>query len=292
MVGIARGAVKIFYSVAADLLACEPRARGTTLTGIQRLMRPLRRIDMKENKIALVTGGTTGIGLAIAKRLRDQDVTVIVTGTDTGRLAEAAEQLGSSVDVVRADFRKAGDLDKLFDDIHRKHGRLDMLFANAGVGRVAPLDSVTADDVDRMFDINFKGVFFSVQKAAALMPKGGSIVLTTSFLNSVGTPGFAILSATKAAVRSLARTLGAELAPRGIRINAVSPGPISTPFHDKLGLTRQQLQDAAASIEAQVPLGRFGEADEIAQAAVFLAGDEASFITGAELVVDGGLTPF
>jgi NAD(P)-dependent dehydrogenase (short-subunit alcohol dehydrogenase family) len=243
-------------------------------------------------KIALVTGGTSGIGLATAKRLRDQGVTVIVTGVDKARSEQAAKELGADVTVVRANFRKAGELNKVFADIEKNHGRLDMLFANAGVGTVSTLETITEEEIDRQFDINFKGVFFAAQKAAPLMTKGGSIVLTTSFLNEVGVPGFAVLSATKAAVRSLARTLGAELAPRGIRVNAVSPGPISTSFHSKLGLTSEQLNDAAADIEAKVPLGRFGEADEVAKAAVFLASDDASFVTGIELVADGGMTQF
>lgn len=243
-------------------------------------------------KIALVTGGTTGIGLATAKRLRDEGATVIVTGVDSRRIAEAAKELGESVSVVKADFRKSDELNSVFKDIEEKHGRIDMLFANAGVGMVAPLEQVTEEEVDRLFDINFKGVFFAVQKAVPLMDKGGSIVLTTSFLNTTGTPGFSVLSATKAAVRSLARTLGAELASRQIRINAVSPGLISTPFHGKLGLTEQQLDAAAADVETKVPLGRFGEADEVAKAAVFLASEQASFVTGTELVVDGGLSQF
>lgn len=243
-------------------------------------------------KIALVTGGTSGIGLATAKRLRDLGVSVIVTGADKARSEQAAKELGKDVTVLRADFRKAGELNSVFAEIERNHGHLDMLFANAGVGAVSPLEAVTEEEIDRLWDINFKGVFFAVQKAAPLMAKGGAIVLTTSFLNEVGAPGFAILSATKAAVRSLARTLGAELAPRGIRVNAVSPGPISTPFHSKLGLTSEQLNTAAADIEAKVPLGRFGEPDEVAKAAVFLASDDASFITGIELIADGGMTQF
>jgi len=149
---------------------------------------------------------------------------------------------------------------------------------------------VTEAQIDEQFGLNFKGLFFTVQKAARLMEKGGSIVLTTSFLNAVGAPGLSILSATKAAVRSLARTLGAELAPRGIRVNAVSPGAISTPFHGKMGLSPDELKAAAEGIEAQVPLQRFGEAEEVARAALFLAGPDSTYVTGTELVVDGGLT--
>lgn len=243
-------------------------------------------------KVALVTGGTTGIGLAIAKVLRNQGITVIATGVDEARLAEAAKELGDSASVVKADLRQRAQLDHLFQGIEAKHGRIDMLFANAGVGTATPFESVSEEEINRQLDINFKGVFFTVQKAASLMKEGGSIVLTTSFLNMVGTPGFSVLSATKAAVRSLARTLGAELASRKIRVNAVSPGPISTPFFGKIGLSEQQLNAMASDIETKVPMGRFGEAEEVAKVAVFLASDDASFVTGSELVVDGGLTQF
>jgi NAD(P)-dependent dehydrogenase (short-subunit alcohol dehydrogenase family) len=157
---------------------------------------------------------------------------------------------------------------------------------------VSSNSSISGDDIDRLFAVNFKGAYFAIQNAVPLMDRGASIVLTTSFLNETGTPGFSILSASKAAVRSLARTVGAELAPRGIRVNAVSPGPISTPFHGKLGLSTEQLAKAASDIEGAVPLGRFGEASEVAAAGVFLASDASSFVTGTELVVDGGLSQF
>ncbi|WP_029582862.1 SDR family oxidoreductase [Bradyrhizobium sp. URHD0069] len=244
------------------------------------------------NRIALVTGGTSGIGLEVAKLFRDQGARVIVTGVDQTRLDAASRELGGGVLVLRADLRLAGELDKVFDQIRQKFARLDVLFANAGVGLAATLDAVTEKQIDEQFAVNFKGIFFTVQKAAPLMAKGGSIVLTTSFLNAVGSPGLSILSATKAAVRSLARSLGAELAPRGIRVNAVSPGPISTPFHSKLGLSEKELREAAGAIQARVPLHRFGEADEVAKAVLFLASEDASFITGSEIVVDGGLTQF
>jgi NAD(P)-dependent dehydrogenase (short-subunit alcohol dehydrogenase family) len=250
-------------------------------------------MNMKlSNKIALVTGGTSGIGLEVAKLFRDQGARAIVTGVDQTRLDAASRELGGDVLVLCADLRLAGELDKVFDQIRQKFGRLDVLFANAGVGLAATLDAVTEKQIDEQFAVNFKGIFFTVQKAAPLMAKGGSIVLTTSFLNAVGSPGLSILSATKAAVRSLARSLGAELAPRGIRVNAVSPGPISTPFHSKLGLSEKELKEAAGGIEARVPLHRFGEADEVAKAVLFLASEDASFITGSEIVVDGGLTQF
>jgi NAD(P)-dependent dehydrogenase (short-subunit alcohol dehydrogenase family) len=244
------------------------------------------------NKNVLITGGTTGIGLATAKLLHAEGARVIVTGVSAERIAAASNELGPEVTVLHADLRKAADLDAVIDTVRARFGRLDILFANAGVGTVAPLEAVTEEQIDNQFSINFKGIFFAVQKAAPLMAQGGSIVLTTSFLNEVGTPGFSILSASKAAVRSLARTLGAELAPRGIRVNAVSPGPIATGFHSKLGLSDDQLGAAAADIQAAIPLRRFGEADEIAKAVLFLASDDSSFVTGAEIVADGGLSQF
>jgi len=242
------------------------------------------------NKIALITGGTSGIGLATARLFRAEGAHVIVTGVDAHRLEEASHHLGPDALVLRADLRQPAALDQVIAAIAKRYGRLDIVFANAGAGAASPFDAVTEEQIDDQFALNFKGIFFTVQKAASLLTKGSSVVLTTSFLNAVGVPGLSILSATKAAVRSLARSLGAELAPRGIRVNAVSPGPISTPFHGKLGLSDTQLKEVATAIEGQVPLQRFGEAEEIAKAVLFLASDDASFVTGAELVVDGGLS--
>src|ERR1700753_3195671 len=229
------------------------------------------KIMKLSNKIVLVTGGTSGIGLEAAKLFREEGATVIVIGRDPVRLQSAANELGESVTLLRGDVSTPADIESIVEQIRRKFGHLDVLFANAGVGLAAPLEAITEDQIDTQFDVNFKGVFFTIQKAAPLLAKGASVVLTTSFLNEVGAPGLSILSATKAAVRSLARSIGAELAPRGIRVNAVSPGPISTPFHAKLGLSEKQLDEAAASIEGQVHLRRFGEAAEIAKAALFLA---------------------
>jgi NAD(P)-dependent dehydrogenase (short-subunit alcohol dehydrogenase family) len=248
---------------------------------------------MKLNgKTALITGGTTGIGLETAKLLHSEGARVIVTGVNPGRIAEAQSVLGPEILVLRADLRVAGELDAVMATVAEHFDTLDILFANAGVGTVAALADVTEAQLDDQFSINFKGIFFTVQKAAPMMRKGGSIVLTTSFLNEVGAPGFSILSASKAAVRSLARTLGAELAPSGIRVNAISPGPIATGFHGKLGLTDAQLGEAGAAIQARIPLGRFGEAAEIAKSVLFLASDDSSFMTGHELVADGGIAQF
>jgi NAD(P)-dependent dehydrogenase (short-subunit alcohol dehydrogenase family) len=241
-------------------------------------------------KVALVTGGTSGIGLATAKLFRSEGAQVVVVGNAPDRLKTAAAVLGESGLALQADLRRTDDVGRLMETVRERYGRLDILFANAGLGRAAPLEAVTEAQFDEQFAVNFKGLFFTVQKAVPLMDKGASIVLTTSFLNAVGAPGLSILSATKAAVRSLARTLGAELAPRGIRVNAVSPGPIDTPFHSKLGLAEKALAEVAAGIETQVPLRRFGKADEIAKTALFLASEDSSFMTGAEVVVDGGLS--
>jgi NAD(P)-dependent dehydrogenase (short-subunit alcohol dehydrogenase family) len=243
-----------------------------------------------DGKVALITGGTSGIGRAAAGLFRDEGARVVAVGLDQDRLEQTRRELGPEATVLRADLRDVGEIDELIRTLRASFGTLDVLFANAGKGTAAPLEAVTEEQVDEQFSVNFKGVFFTVQKAAPILAKGGSVVLTTSFLDAVGTPGLSVLSATKAAVRSLARSLAAELAPRGIRVNAVSPGPISTPFHGKLGLSDADLDSAAAAVEARVPLQRFGEADEVAKAALFLASADASFITGAELVVDGGLT--
>jgi NAD(P)-dependent dehydrogenase (short-subunit alcohol dehydrogenase family) len=245
-----------------------------------------------QNTVAFITGGTSGIGLETAKLFQAEGAKVIVTGTNPGRLEAAGKALGDNALVLRVDLRKPAEIERAVEEVRARYGRIDVVFANAGAGTAAPLESVTPEQIDEQFSLNVSGLFFTIQKAAPLIPKGGSIVVTTSFLNAVGTPGLSILSATKAAIRSLVRSLGAELAPRGIRVNAVSPGPIATAFHTKLGLTDAQLTETATAIQARVPLQRFGEAVEIARTALFLASDDSSFTTGAEIVVDGGLTQF
>ncbi|MBC8635230.1 SDR family oxidoreductase [Caballeronia sp. EK] len=243
-----------------------------------------------KNKIALVTGGTSGIGLEAARLFQSEGATVVVTGTNAERLANAASVLGEGAMTLSVDLRDPAQIDKAIADVVETFGRIDVIFANAGAGTAAPLEAVTPEQISDQFALNFNGVFFTIQKAAPHLSKGSSIVITTSFLNEVGTPGLSILSATKAATRSLVRSIGAELAPRGIRVNAVSPGPIATPFHEKLGLSEKQLADTGSAIQAAVPLKRFGEAREIATAALFLASGDSAFMTGSELVVDGGLT--
>jgi NAD(P)-dependent dehydrogenase (short-subunit alcohol dehydrogenase family) len=245
-----------------------------------------------DGKAALVTGGTSGIGLAAARLFRDEGARLVVAGLNHDRLEQTRRDLGTGATVVQADLRKIEDIDSLVRATRDKCGSVDVLFASAGKGIAASLESVSEEQFDEQFSVNCKGVFFTIQKIAPLMAKGGSIVLTTCFLDAVGARGLSVLSASKAAVRSLTRSIAAELAPLGIRVNAISPGPISTPFHGKLGLSQAELDNAAARIEAKVPLHRFGEADEIAKAVLFLASSDSSYMTGAELVINGGTTYF
>lgn len=245
-----------------------------------------------KNKVALITGGTSGIGLETAKLFRAEGASVVVLGSNAERLAAAGKEIGGDALLLSADLRKPDDIERAVEAVRARFGRIDVVFANAGAGKVAPLEAVTTELIDEHFSLNFTGLFLTIQKAVPLMPKGGSVVATTSFLDTVGMPGLSLLAATKAAVRSLVRTLGAELAPRGIRVNAVSPGAITTPFYSKLGLTDEQLAATAGAIQARVPLQRFGESIEIAKSALFLASDDSSYTTGVELVVDGGLTQF
>lgn len=213
-------------------------------------------------------------------------------GSDKNRLQAAGEALGAEVLLLHADLRKVTDIERAVESTRAKFGRIDIVFANAGASTVAPLEAVTPQYIEDNLALNFTGTFFTIQKTAPLIPKGGSIIVTTSFLNTVGLPGLSILAATKAATRSLVRTLGAELAPRGIRVNAVSPGTIATPFYGKVGLSEKQLAETAANLQAKVPMKRFGEAAELAKGVLYLASDDASYVTGVELVVDGGLTQF
>ena len=245
-----------------------------------------------ENKVAFITGGTSGIGLETAKLFRAQGARIAIVGSNAKRLQEAGKDLGGAALTVLADLRKVSDIERAVEETRTQLGRIDVVFANAGAGTVKPLEVVTPQDIEDGFALNFSGAFFTIQKTAPLIPKGGSIIVTTSFLDTIGIPGLSILSVTKAAMRSLVRTLGAELAPRGIRVNAVSPGTISTPFYSKMGLSESQLSEVAASLTEKTALKRFGEASELAKAVLFLASDDASYTTGIELVVDGGLTQF
>lgn len=245
-----------------------------------------------KNKVAFITGGTSGIGLETAKLFQAEGAQVVLVGSNAERLTAAGDQLGGTALLIRADIRKVANIERAVEETRAKFGRIDVLFANAGATTVAQLEAVTEAYVADNLSLNFTATFFTIQKAAPVMGQGGSVIVTTSFLNTIGFPGMSILAATKAAARSLVRTLGAELAPRGIRVNAVSPGAIATPFYSKIGLPDNVLSEVAAGITQKIGLKRFGEAAELAKTALFLASDDSSYTTGTELVVDGGLTQF
>jgi len=241
-----------------------------------------------EGKIALVTGGNSGIGLATAQRFVKEGAYVYITGRRQPELDQAVKTIGANVTAVRGDASNLADLDKLFAQIKQEKGRLDIVFANAGVGSFAPLGSITEQQFDQTFNVNVKGLLFTVQKALPLIPNGGSIILNASIVSMKGMAAFSVYSATKAAVRSFARSWTSDLKDRKIRVNVVSPGPIKTPGVDGLAQTEEQRQGLFAQLTSIVPLGRIGDPDEIAKAVVFLASDDASFVAGIELFVDGG----
>jgi NAD(P)-dependent dehydrogenase (short-subunit alcohol dehydrogenase family) len=234
-----------------------------------------------EDKVALITGGTTGIGLATAKLFVREGARVFITGRRSKELGEAVEAIGGNVTGVQGDVATPSDLDHLYETIG-KRGRLDIVFANAGVGGFAPLGSVSEEFFDKLFNINVKGTLFTVQKALPLLNDGGSIIVTGSVGSVKGTPAFCVYGATKAAVRNFVRAWSLELKDRRIRSNVLSPGPTATPLVD------QQPPEAIARMVSSIPMSRMGNPDEIAKAALFLASDESSFVTGIELFVDGG----
>jgi NAD(P)-dependent dehydrogenase (short-subunit alcohol dehydrogenase family) len=242
-----------------------------------------------ERKIALITGGNSGIGLATAKQFVNEGADVFITGRRESELAEAVKEIGRNVTGIQGDVSNPGDLDRLFAQIKREKGKLDIVFANAGVARYAPFGEITEEFYDSIFNINVKGLLFTVQKALPLLPDGASIILNASIVASKGLPANSVYSATKAAVRSFARTWTTDLKDRRIRVNAVSPGATDTPGLSELlasaGVGEQRLN----MISNTVPLGRLGTPDEIAKAVVFLASDDSSYITGTELFVDGGM---
>ena len=241
-----------------------------------------------EGKIALVTGGNSGIGLATAREFVSEGADVFITGRREPELAAAVKEIGKNVTAVQGDVSDLADLDRLFDQIRRGKGKLDIVFANAGVARYAKLGTITEEFYNSIFDINVKGLLFTVQKALPLMPDGASIILNASIVGSKGLPMNSVYSATKAAVRSFARTWTADLRDRRIRVNAVSPGSIDTPGFSDLLASTETGQQRLKMIQSVVPLGRLGTPAEIAKAVVFLASDDSSYITGTELFVDGG----
>ncbi len=243
-----------------------------------------------EGKIALVTGGNSGIGLATAKQFVNEGAYVFITGRRDSELAAAVKQIGKNVTAVQGDASNLGDLDRLFAQIEREKGKLDIVFANAGAAKFAPLGKITEEHYDTLFNSNVKGVLFTVQKALSLLPNGASIILNASIAASTAPlPAWSVYNATKAAVRSFARTWTTDLKDRRIRVNAVSPGTIDTPGLSDLLASSEVGEQRKKMIANSVPMGRFGTAGEIAKAVVFLASDDASYITGTELFVDGGI---
>ena len=242
-----------------------------------------------EGKVAVITGGSSGIGLATAKLFQQAGAKVAISGRNQKSLDDAAKELGPKAITVRSDVSILRNLDTLFDTVTKKFGHIDVLFANAGIAKFAPVSDTSEAFYDEIFDINVKGVFFTIQKAIPFLNDAASIILNTSVANQSGLPNTSAYAASKAAVRSFARSIGAELAANGIRVNVVSPGPISTPMYEKLGLPKEAVEAFAANIVSQVPLKRFGTPDEAENTALFLASSASSYITGVELNVDGGM---
>ena len=246
-----------------------------------------------EGKIAVITGGNSGIGLATAHRLVQEGAYVFIVGRRQSELDTAVKQIGKNVIGVQGDVSNLEDLDRLYDTVKQQKGRIDILFANAGIAESASLESISESHFDKIFNFNVKGLLFTVQKALPLFQdgRGGSIILTASVGGSKGFEGISVYAATKAAVRSFARSWTVDLKQRKIRVNAVSPGPIATPMLSSAGmkLSEEQVEQFKTSIVNAVPLGRMGDPDEVAKAVSFLASDDSSYVSGIELFVDGGM---
>ena len=247
----------------------------------------MRKLD---SKIVVVTGGSSGIGFAIAERFIQEGAKVYITGRRTGELAAAASRLGGQAIAVQSDVADLDSLDRLFAAVAKEEGRLDILVANAGVIASSPIREASEEHFDRMFDVNVKGTYFTVQKALPLMREGGSIILVSSCLAMKGYPGHSVYNASKAAIRSLVRTAAAELVSSGIRVNTLSPGPVDTPIIEAQVGSPEAADAFRRQAAGHVPLGRIGRPAELAAAALFLASDDSSFSTGMDLVIDGGMT--
>jgi len=243
-----------------------------------------------DNKVAVITGGNSGIGLATARRMILEGAKVAIFGRNQKTLDAAREDLGSGTIGVQGDVKVAGDLERLFSEVEKQLGKVDVVFVNAGGATYISFEEMDEANYDHQMDTNVKGAYFTVQKAVPYLNDGASIVLTTSVAGVKGLPGFSVYSATKAALRSLARSLSAELVDRGIRVNAVAPGPIETPIFGRMGLSEEQSQQIGQQFSQVVPLKRVGQPEEVASAVLFLASQESSYIVGTELAVDGGMT--
>ena len=242
-----------------------------------------------EGKIAVITGGNSGIGLATAKRFVSDGAYVFITGRRQNELDATVSQIGKNVTGIQGDVSNLADLDRLYNTVKDQKGRLDILFANAGIGGFVPLGEISEEHFDKIFGVNVKGLLFTVQKALPLFQDGGSIILNASTAASKGIEALSVYSATKAAVRSFARTWTVDLKDRKIRVNAISPGPIDTPIFNGLNQSKEEIEQLKKSLITSVPMGRMGSPDEIAKVVSFLASDESSFVTGIELFVDGGM---
>ncbi|MBD2247494.1 SDR family oxidoreductase [Nostoc sp. FACHB-888] len=241
-------------------------------------------------KIALVTGGNSGIGLATAKLFSQEGAKVIISGRNRTSLDEAALVIGGDVLTMQADVTNLEQIDQLYSVIGKKLGKIDILFANAGVAKFAPLEATTEALYDELFTINVKGLYFTIQKSLTYLNDDAAIILNTSFLGETGLPGTSVLGASKAAVRSLTKTFAAELVSRGVRVNAVSPGAITTPIYSKLDMPQADVEAMAQNIINQVPMKRFGTPEDIAKAVLFLSTSDSAYILGVEIAVDGGIS--
>lgn len=246
-------------------------------------------MDRLAGKTVLITGGTTGIGLATARLFLAEGARVAITGQDAQRVADAARTLGGGALALRADAASAADMADVAARLQAEFGGLDVVFVNAGIAKPLALAQVTEAHIDEHVGVNLKGVIYTVQQTLPLLRRPASVILTATTLAEQGLPGMAVYSATKAAVRSLARSLSAELVGRGVRVNVLSPGPIDTPIYAKMGLSEQALNELAGQVLGKVPMGRFGAADEVARVALFLASDDSSYMLGENLIVDGGM---
>jgi NAD(P)-dependent dehydrogenase (short-subunit alcohol dehydrogenase family) len=242
-----------------------------------------------EGKVAVITGGNSGIGLSTAQRFLEEGARVAISGRNQKTLAEAAKKLGKDVLAVQANTADLQEVERLLGEVNKKFGKIDVLFINAGVAKFAPLIETPEALFDEQFDINIKCAYFTIQKAVPYLNDGASIILNTSVAGSTGTPATSAYSATKAALRSLARTAAAELVERNIRVNAVAPGPIVTPIFGRTGLPQQVIDDWAKDLVQKVPMKRFGQPEEVAGVVAFLASRDSSYITGVEINVDGGI---
>jgi NAD(P)-dependent dehydrogenase (short-subunit alcohol dehydrogenase family) len=242
-----------------------------------------------QGKVAVVTGGNSGIGLGVAKAYAQEGAQVAITGRNQKTLENAAKEIGTGTLAIQSDAGKVADIELAMKKIKERFGQINALFVNAGVGKFVPLEQVTEDFFDEAVNINMKGVLFTVQKAIPLMPKGSAIVLNASINAHLGMPGTTVYGATKAAVINMAKTLSADLLEKGIRVNAISPGPVTSALLERAGLTREKLQETKDWIQTQVPIKRFGTPEEIAAAVLYLTAPESAFVLGAELIIDGGM---